>query len=38
LTQSLAAHRFEIGAVRWISAMPNEKGKATRGIGGLSIL
>lgn len=38
LTQSLAAHRFEVGAVKWTSTAPGEKGKATRGVGGLSIL
>lgn len=38
LAQSLAAHKFEVGVVKWISATPGDKGKATRGVCGLLIL
>jgi putative DNA primase/helicase len=38
LTQSLAAHRFEVCAIKWVSTTPGDKGKATRGVSGLTIL
>jgi phage/plasmid-associated DNA primase len=38
LSQSLASHGYEVGAVKWVATEIGQKGKALRGIGNLRIL
>jgi phage/plasmid-associated DNA primase len=38
LAQSLVAHGYEVGVLKWISSTPGEKGKPMRGVNHLEIL